>query len=201
MKNVAIVGAAGRVGFPLALVLASNGYKVHGIDKNEQVNRMIQSGVVPFVEEKAEEYLRSALGRGTLAMTQDIAAVKEADTVIVVVGTPIDENFNPVLKPLLEAVREMLPHLRVGQLIILRSTVAPGTTEILAQRIESLTNWKVVANSSSFAGRIRSSASRSGTRTVGWAREPHSRFRTIQPPFPSDMRTIQPCSESESEST
>jgi len=141
-KKVSVIGAAGRVGFALSLVLANNDHQVWGIDKNEDANQRILRGIVPFVEIGAHKYLQTALEQGNLSMTADFSAVSQTEIIVVVLGTPIDENFNPVLKPLLQLFSELTTYLRHGQLIILRSTVAPGTTELLNQRIEASTSWQ-----------------------------------------------------------
>lgn len=141
-NTVAVVGAAGRVGFALSLVLANKDHVVYGIDKNEEGVRLILNGQVPFVEEGAEPYLRNALARGTLRMTAELQCIRQADTIVVVLGTPIDESLNPVMKPLFQLCAEIAPYLRRPSLIVLRSTVAPGTTELLKEKIEAHTGWK-----------------------------------------------------------
>jgi UDP-N-acetyl-D-mannosaminuronic acid dehydrogenase len=68
------------------------------------------------------------LAAGRFAATSDIRSVSEADAVIVVIGTPVDEHLNPDPDAVVSALRVCLPHLRNGQLIVLRSTVYPGVT-------------------------------------------------------------------------
>lgn len=141
-SKVCVIGGAGRVGFGLSLVLANRNHFVWTIDKNTEANQLIANGSVPFREEKAQEFLEEALSRRRLAVTTELSVVSEADTIVVVLGTPIDEHFNPVLNPIFELFANLVPFLRPGQLIILRSTVAPGTTELLNSRLEKLTGWR-----------------------------------------------------------
>ena len=133
--DVAIIGAAGHVGFGLSLVLADVGHIVRGIDKDETKNRQISSGTVPFLERDAEEYLQRALKSGRLTMTSDLSQVSNSQVIIAVIGTPIDADLNPNMEPLINLANQLGGLIREGQLIILRSTVSPGTTERFAAEL------------------------------------------------------------------
>jgi UDP-N-acetyl-D-mannosaminuronic acid dehydrogenase len=69
--------------------------------------------------------------------------VREADVIVIVLGTPIDENLNPRFGILKELMRTIEPFLRPGQLIVLRSTVSPGTTARVKELIEQLRGWQL----------------------------------------------------------
>lgn len=125
---VAVIGGAGHVGLGMCLVLARAGYQVYGIDINRAANERIMAGAMPFREEHGEELLRDALHQRRLTMTDDFSPIASCSTVLFVVGTPIDAYLNPDLQPLTGAFRAAKPHFRRGQLIVLRSTVSPGTT-------------------------------------------------------------------------
>lgn len=129
MKTVSVIGGAGRVGLPMCLVLAARGWTVHGVDINEAANRQIMAGELPFVEEGGEELLAGALQAGTLRMGSTLDPVAGSDVVVVVLGTPIDENQNPDMAPLTALLQQLGPRLQPGQLVVLRSTVLPGTTD------------------------------------------------------------------------
>jgi len=141
MKRVAVIGV-GRVGLPFALALAEKGLHVIGIDLNEHLLAQIRAKRPPFMEEGCKEYLERYVGRG-FDVTSDISAVVDTDYIIVTVGTPVDENLNPVLGDLLNVVSEIAPKLRKGQTIVLRSTVSPGTTYRVAKYIERESGLKV----------------------------------------------------------
>lgn len=96
-RRVAVIGGAGHVGLGMCLVLANAGHAVTGIDINEAANAQIMAGEMPFMEERGTEYLRRALDNGRLAMTADSAVISGADVIVVVLGTPVDENLNPRL--------------------------------------------------------------------------------------------------------
>jgi UDP-N-acetyl-D-mannosaminuronic acid dehydrogenase len=136
--RVAVIGGAGHVGLGMCLVLANTGHQVYGVDTNQEANAQIMAGVMPFVEQDGEEYLSRALDQGRLVMTDDLSTVSRADVLVVVLGTPIDENLNPRFAILKDLFTSLRPHLRPGQLIILRSTVSPGTTERVKQLLERL---------------------------------------------------------------
>jgi UDP-N-acetyl-D-mannosaminuronic acid dehydrogenase len=132
--KVTVVGAGGRVGLPLSLVLADAGHFVYGLDINTEVNTSVMKGAMPFVEEQADDLLRKVLAARRLQMTDDIEVIGSSDVVIVIIGTPIDENLNPRVDHLIRFFRQAQPHLR-DQLVILRSTVSPGTTDAVRKAI------------------------------------------------------------------
>src|SRR5207248_1784714 len=116
---------------PLALSLADRGAKVCALDINERALRTIGAGEMPFQEAGAEEVLRRTLASGALTLSIDPASLSQTDTVLVIIGTPVDRHLNPEFEQLLDMFERDLPHFRDGQLIILRSTVYPGITEKL----------------------------------------------------------------------
>ena len=142
-ETVAVVGAAGHVGLGLSLCIADAGHHVFGIDIDEHAVATVSAGQVPFVEDEAEEVLRRVLSNGRLTMTTDNSLVGRCDVVILIMGTPIDENLNPVILPLLRLLTTLKPYFKRGQLVILRSTVCPGTADTVRTTIENLTGLQV----------------------------------------------------------
>jgi UDP-N-acetyl-D-mannosaminuronic acid dehydrogenase len=140
--RVAVIGAAGHVGLPLALVLAEHGNDAVGIDTNAGAVEGINGGEMPFYEEGAEELLERCLASGRFRMTTELSEAREADVIVIILGTPVDENFNPVLGGLLKLVDGLCPHLREGQQVVLRSTVSPGTTDRVKKTIEKKTGMR-----------------------------------------------------------
>lgn len=139
--KVAIIGI-GRVGLPLGLVLADRGCQVFGIDINQDVVLKLQNGEMPFFEESGMELLTKNLGVNFFPST-DISVVKECEYVILTLGTPVDPNMNPDYSQLDKALELMFPVLHSGQTIILRSTVAPGTTDWVVGKLEDEFKFKV----------------------------------------------------------
>ena len=127
--DVCVVGGAGHVGAPLAIVFASKGLSTLIYDINSKATDTLASGEMPFLEEGAEPLLRSVLATKKLAFSSDVAAVAEARFVVVTIGTPIDEFQNPMLRLVEECMEALLPHLSDSQTIVLRSTIFPGVTD------------------------------------------------------------------------
>lgn len=142
-KVVSVLGGSGHVGLPFCLVLANYGYKVYGIDINEAVNKMVAEGKLPYMEEQGEEYLRNALKKQTLVMTSDASKIKESNIVVIALGTPVDDNLNPRISSLTQIIRDNNHFFTKNQIIILRSTVFPGTTEIIRRLLENVTGFVV----------------------------------------------------------
>ncbi|MGH3042466.1 MAG: nucleotide sugar dehydrogenase, partial [Gaiellaceae bacterium] len=136
--DAAIVGGCGHVGLPLGLSLADRGLRVALYDIDADVVELVSSGRMPFKETGTLELLERMLQAGRLEATTDPAAIARATTVIVVVGTPIDEHLNPAAHVVPDAIDEIRDHLRDGQLLILRSTVYPGVTAMVEALVSRL---------------------------------------------------------------
>jgi UDP-N-acetyl-D-mannosaminuronic acid dehydrogenase len=135
--DVVIVGGCGHVGLPLALALADCGYRV-GIDDIDQAKiDQVKSGHVPFMENGAEALLQRLLPTGRLELAADPRLLARTDTIVLVIGTPIDEFMNPSVRIFDRVLDELIPHLKDGSLVVLRSTVFPGTTETVQRRLRS----------------------------------------------------------------
>lgn len=139
--TVAVIGL-GRVGLPLALHLAEVGCTVHGIDTAAERIEALAAGRMPFLEEGGQALLTKHLG-SRFHVGADLAAVDGVDTIVITLGTPVDDHNNPVFEPIETLFRNLAPHLGTGPLIVLRSTVAPGTTEHMARLLEGLTGRRI----------------------------------------------------------
>jgi UDP-N-acetyl-D-mannosaminuronic acid dehydrogenase len=137
-RDVVVVGGCGRVGLPMAIVLAKEGLRVGAYDVNEPVVKSVNDGTLPFAEPGAEAALREATTAGRLVATTDPSVVATARAVIVVIGTPVDEHLNPDPNSLPRALAACNEHFRDGQLVVLRSTVFPGVTALVEQRLADL---------------------------------------------------------------
>ena len=135
--DVVVLGGGGHVGLPLSLVLAREGLRVGILDTSEATLAMIQRGQMPFLETGAEELLREMLPTGRLVLSSDPALVGRAPNVVVVVGTPVDNFLNPITTIFDAIVDQVAPHLMDGALIVLRSTVYPGTTAVVTEALAS----------------------------------------------------------------
>lgn len=135
--DICIVGGAGHVGLPLAIVFASKKQKVLVYDINKLALQTIQQGKIPFMERGAEPLLKEVLADGTLQLSADPMTIAKAKTVIITVGTPVDEFLNPVQKLIKQSVDDWLPYFGDDKLLVLRSTVYPGTTNWLANYLQT----------------------------------------------------------------
>jgi UDP-N-acetyl-D-mannosaminuronic acid dehydrogenase len=133
--DVCVVGGAGHVGFPLAVAFASRGLRVCIYDINEAAIELINAGTPPFLEPGVQEPLDVALNEDALLASSNAGRISEAEQVVVVVGTPVDQYLSPDPGAVPRAVGLLIPHLRAGQLVVLRSTVFPGVTRRVEQLI------------------------------------------------------------------
>ena len=127
MKNFIVVVGLGYVGLPIAAAAAKSGYTVIGVDLDiERVNK-INSGISPIEDISSSEIL-DLVGRGLLKANSDYSAIKGADVILICVPTPLTNDHQPDLTYLESAANSISNNLSNGSLLILESTVAPGTT-------------------------------------------------------------------------
>jgi UDP-N-acetyl-D-mannosaminuronic acid dehydrogenase len=142
--TVAIVGL-GRIGLPLALSFADHGLDVIGIEKQQRVIDLIQAGEMPFQETGTQELLERVLPTGRLSLGNEIRHAARADWIVLTLGTPTFSHIEVDISDIRGVVDDLMPLLRPGQTLILRSTVGPGTTEWLAGYIEQRRGFDVGA--------------------------------------------------------
>ena len=130
---VCVVGI-GRVGLPLALFLANKGHTAYGVDVDQEKVNLISKKQMPFMEEGGLNLLKKYAGKSFFVST-DFSNIAKAKVIILTLGTPVDENMNPSLVQIDKALAAARPHFKKGQLLILRSTVSPGTTDYVKSAI------------------------------------------------------------------
>jgi UDP-N-acetyl-D-mannosaminuronic acid dehydrogenase len=129
--DVAVIGGAGHVGLPFALILAECGFKTCIVDVNREAVDGILAGRVPFREEGAEPLLESALEAGTLDARLEPSVIAECRFVVMIIGTPIDAHLNPSFGGILKVIEDCRRYFHDGQTLVLRSTCYPGTSKRL----------------------------------------------------------------------
>jgi UDP-N-acetyl-D-mannosaminuronic acid dehydrogenase len=134
--DITVIGGAGHVGVPLVLAFAEAGLRVNVNDLNKDGLEALKAGRLPFIEHGAEPVLATALANQRLVFTHSPNLISNGGPVVITIGTPIDEFLNPIRKVVQSCIDSVLPVLKDGQLIVLRSTVFPGTTEWLASYLE-----------------------------------------------------------------
>lgn len=135
--DVCVVGGAGRAGLPLSIALASRNRKVLLYDINQEAVARIREGRMLFREEGAQELLSQTINR-TLIASDNVQDVGRARFVIIIIGTPVDAHLNPDFDPLTRLLAELNPHLHGRQIVVLRSTVYPGSTAKIRQHLKQL---------------------------------------------------------------
>jgi UDP-N-acetyl-D-mannosaminuronic acid dehydrogenase len=133
--DVAVIGL-GRVGLPLAITFADHGLSVLGVDKDADHLATVRDGRMPFKEPDTEAPLGRALAAGRLALSERAADAAQADAIVLTLGTPSFSHIEIDMSDIRTVLDALLPHLREGQLLVLRSTVAPHTTEFVAGYLE-----------------------------------------------------------------
>ena len=138
MIEVCVLGL-GYIGLPTALLLASSGYKVKGIDINEKVVKAINKGRLPFNEPGMDDIFEKAKNNFT-AQTE----VEDADIFLIAVPTPLEKSLKVAdLSYVRKAAEMVYPYLHRDNLVILESTVPPGTCEKLIIPILERSELKV----------------------------------------------------------
>jgi UDP-N-acetyl-D-mannosaminuronic acid dehydrogenase len=140
--NVAVVGL-GRVGLPLALSFADRGLDVIGVEREQAVLDQVGAGQMPYRETGTQELLERVLEAGRLQTTRSVQDAAGADHIVLTLGTPAHVHIEIDMSQIKQVVDDLLPVLREGQSLILRSTVAPGTTDWVAGYIEQRRGFRV----------------------------------------------------------
>ncbi len=141
-RSISVIGL-GRVGLPLALSFADRGMRVLGVDHDRAVLDSIRAGRMPWSEAGTQELLDRVTATGCLELAERAADAAAADDIVITIGTPSFFHFESDLRQVRAAVDDLLPLLRPGHALILRSTIAPGTTEFVAGYLEKRRGLKV----------------------------------------------------------
>ena len=140
--SVAVVGL-GRVGLPLALSFAGRGVHVIGVERRQEVLDQVAGGRMPFSETGTQELLERVLAEDRLELSSRTSDAARADHIVLTLGTPSHVHIEIDVSQIRQALDDLLPLLREGHSLILRSTVAPGTTEWVAGYVEQRRGFRV----------------------------------------------------------
>lgn len=127
--DICIIGGCGHVGLPLGMAFADKGKRVALYDINKNSIKKVNSAEMPFKENGADGILKKVVNSKRLLATSESRAISESDTIVLVIGTPVDEHLNPKVSDIISAIKEIQDYLQEGQLLILRSTLYPGVTD------------------------------------------------------------------------
>src|ERR671924_2095802 len=140
--GVAVTGL-GRVGLPLALSFADRGLHTIGVERQQTVLDQLAARQMPFSETGTQELLESAMDGNRLELTRAVQDAASADHIVLTLHTPAHVHIEIDISHVRGVVDDLLPVLREGHSLILRSTVAPGTTEWVAGYIEQRRGFRV----------------------------------------------------------
>lgn len=137
--RLAVLGI-GYVGLPTAALFANAGFQVIALDIKPKIVEAVNRGISPINEPGLKELLSSNVKTGRLRATlNSTEALNQSDVIIISVQTPIDRNKKPKLSFLMNALEEVGKTINKESLVIIISTVPPGTMlENVKQRLESL---------------------------------------------------------------
>ena len=127
-KKVAVVGA-GYIGSVLSALLADRGLKVVAIDNNPEILEFYKKKESPVNEPGLSQLIKKVIEVGNLTISSDISSVKNSDVILITVGTPLKENGTADKSAIKSVVTSLGPYIKDEQLIIVKSTVPPGTTK------------------------------------------------------------------------
>jgi len=139
--RIGIVGL-GYVGLPLGVEFAMKGFQTVGIDLDKRKADSLISGK-NYIQDIRDEDVASVIKSGMFRAQADYAGSGELDVIYICVPTPFTDNKEPDISFIRSAAESIAKNLRNGQLIILKSTTYPNTTEGLVQPILEATGKKV----------------------------------------------------------
>ena len=123
---IAVIGL-GYVGLPLAIRFSEEGFKVIGLDIDKEKVKLLNSGK-SYIKHIKEDDISTMSNNGFTATT-DFSEITNVDVIIICVPTPLGVHNEPNLSYIHGTLKNIQPHLKENQLLILESTTYPGTTE------------------------------------------------------------------------
>jgi UDP-N-acetyl-D-mannosaminuronic acid dehydrogenase len=130
--RLAVIGL-GYVGLPVACKFAEAGFDLVGVELNRDRLVDIQTGTLPFSghEPGLAELLSAVIASRKFSATSDYRSLTDRDVILICVETPVDDANIPQYQALRSALTELGPVLKSGALVVIESTLAPGTMQNL----------------------------------------------------------------------
>ena len=133
--KIGVVGL-GYVGLPLVIEFCKSGFSVTGLDIDEKKIEALSEGK-SFIKHIPDEKIQALNGVGSFKAITDFEQVKNLDCILICVPTPLNKNREPDMSYIVSTAKQIAPHMKKGQLIVLESTTYPGTTQdILLPELE-----------------------------------------------------------------
>ena len=127
--DICIIGGLGHVGLPFGIYLAEKKLKVCCYDNNKELLKKVKKGEMPYIEHNSDKLLNKNIKNKNLSFSSDPNSISVSSTVIIAIGTPVDEYLNPKISDFLENIKALKPFFRESQLVIVRSSVFPKTCQ------------------------------------------------------------------------
>jgi UDP-N-acetyl-D-glucosamine dehydrogenase len=124
--QITVVGQ-GYVGLPLAIAAADAGFKVFGLDLNEEKISLLSRGI-SIIEDLNDEAILRNLQSKSYQPTTNPKPINHSEVVLICVPTPITNDNKPDLEALISATITVGRNLKAGSLVIVESTIEPGTS-------------------------------------------------------------------------
>ncbi|NHJ48130.1 MAG: nucleotide sugar dehydrogenase [Asgard group archaeon] len=138
--KICILGL-GYIGLPTSLLFATSGHQVLGIDINPKVVKSLNDGKLHFEEKGMQKLFEKTIKDKTFRASEK---VEPSDVFIVCVQTPLDKSYNVSDLNYVKTACEMVyPHLKKGNLVIIESTISPGSSETLFRKVLEKSGLKV----------------------------------------------------------
>ena len=140
--KIGVIGL-GYVGLPLVIEFCKSGFSVTGLDIDEKKNKSLSQGK-SFIKHIPDEKIQALNQEGKFEASKDFTLVERLDCILICVPTPLNKNREPDMSYIVSTAKQIAPHMKKGQLVILESTTYPGTTqEVLSPELESGSGLKV----------------------------------------------------------
>ena len=138
--HISIIGGAGHIGLPLALAFSQKNFKIHLIDNNKKNLDLIQKNKMPFLEIGAEKILDRSLKKKLFFFENNLDLLLKSKFIIICVGTPINNNLKPNLDNFYKLIKKIKQKIDKDQILIIRSSVYPGTIKKIQQILKNKNN-------------------------------------------------------------
>jgi len=123
--QITVVGQ-GYVGLPLAITASQFGYTVYGLDNNDEKVALLKSGK-SIIEDLSDEVIKKSVDSKKYLPTVDQSVISDSAVILICVPTPLSNEHRPDLAALRSATATVGKNLKIGSLVIVESTIEPGT--------------------------------------------------------------------------
>ena len=139
MMNISIIGL-GYIGTVIGAVLSSQGNNVTAIDVDEDAINLLNKGITNIPEPTLRSLVNSSVEAGLLSGRTDYSCLSESEVILITVGTPLSENFDADLSDIRSVFSSLSKNIKDGQVIMVKSTVPPGVTRMMAEEFLTKNN-------------------------------------------------------------